>query len=56
MQHMMDGFVQKVMHSMAWHTGAKLTNLLFVPIVIALVGYGIYRFVQTKRQQKKLAD
>jgi len=38
-EHMFNTFL----HSIAWHSGTKLVNMVGLPIVVIFVAYGAYK-------------
>ena len=44
----MDALFNTFLHSIAWHTGGKLVNMFFVPILLCFIAYGIYKFVKSE--------
>lgn len=50
MHNIFDSLFNTFLHSIAWHTGGKLVNMFFIPILLCFIGYGIYKFVFAKKK------
>jgi len=46
----MDALFHTFLHSIAWHTGGKLVNVFFVPILLCFIAYGIYKFIKSRKK------